>query len=121
MTTGNDTDTYISLQPAAMQPLLQQMRAIIRAAAPQAEETISYGMPALRYCGRILVYYAATKKHIGFYPTPSGITAFATEMKAYVHAKGSVQFPASQPLPENLIRRIVQFRVQENEAAAGKK
>ncbi len=121
MTTGNDTDTYISLQPAAMQPLLQQMRTIIRAAAPQAEETISYGMPALRYCGRILVYYAAAKKHIGFYPTPSGITAFAAEKQEYVHAKGSVQFPTGQPLPDDLITRIVQFRVQENEAAETKK
>ena len=106
-------DAYIASAPAQTQPALHAMRAIIRAAAPQATETIAYGMPA--YKGKhSLVYFAANKAHLGFYPTPSGIARFQAELSAYKTSKGAVQFPYTQPLPEALIRRIVEFRVKED-------
>jgi len=118
--TLNETDHYILAQPEHIQPLLRQMRDIIQKAAPKAEETISYAMPAWRYHG-MLVYFAAAKNHIGFYPTPSAITAFEPDIQQYVYAKGSVQFPLDRPLPAALITRIVKFRVKENEEKAALK
>ena len=107
-------DEYLSTFPNATQLKLQQVRAIIKKYAPLAKELISYNMPAFSYNG-ILVYYAGYKNHIGFYPTASGIAAFKNELGSYDWAKGSVQFPLDKPIPEELIGRIVNFRVKENE------
>ncbi len=106
-------DEYIAQQPANVQPLLQEIRAVIRQAAPEATEKISYQMPTF-YLNGNLVHFAAYKHHIGFYPTPSGAEQFEQELSAYKRAKGSVQFPLDQPMPYDLIRRMVQFRAAEN-------
>lgn len=110
-------DEYIAACPEDVQATLQAARATIRAAAPDAEERISYAMPAFALNGN-LVYFAALKHHIGFYPTPSGIEAFQQETAAYVSTKGALRFPIDQPLPMDLISRIVTFRVAENRARA---
>lgn len=110
-------DEYIAGFPQDVQVLLEQVRQTIRAAAPEAEETIKYQMPTFMLNGN-LVYFAAFKKHIGFYPIPSGIDAFKEELSRYEGGKGSVKFPLDQPLPLDLIRRIVEHRVQENLARA---
>jgi uncharacterized protein YdhG (YjbR/CyaY superfamily) len=112
-------DEYISGFPPKIQKILQKVRKVIKKAAPGAEEKISYQMPAFAQRG-ILVYFAAWKNHIGLYPTSSGITAFKRELSKYKVAKGSVQFPIEEPLPYDLISRIVKFRVAENIGAAGK-
>ena len=106
-------DEYIAAFPADRQALLQTVRATIRAAAPDAEERISYQMPAFAQHGN-LVYFASLKNHIGFYPTGSGITAFQAELAGYETSPGAVKFPVDQPLPLDLITRIVQFRVAAN-------
>ena len=108
-----DVDSYISEFPESTQKLLGELRATILAAAPEAQESISYHMPAYKYQG-VLVYFAGYKNHIGFYPTPSGIAAFREELAGYKSSKGAVQFPLGQPLPLELIRRIVVFRMEEN-------
>ena len=105
-------DEYIARFPEAIQAQLNAVRATIRAAAPDAEERISYQMPAFALHGN-LVYFAALKNHIGFYPTSSGIAAFKDELAAYEGTPGAVRFPLNQPLPLDLIRRIVEFRVAE--------
>ena len=110
-------DEYISDFPAEIQKLLSEVRTTIRKAAPAAKEIISYQMPAFRQNG-VLVYFAAFKKHIGFFPTTSGIAAFKEELSVYKGAKGSVQFPFENPMPLDLISRIVKLRVAENEAKA---
>lgn len=106
-------DEYIALQPENVRGKLEEIRLEIKRAAPMAEEVISYKMPAFRFKG-VLVYFATAKNHIGFYPTPSGIVAFKDEMEEYKSSKGAVQFPLDKPLPLDLIRRIVEFRVKEN-------
>lgn len=106
-------DAYIARFPEDVQRILAQIRAVIHEAAPQAVEKISYQMPTF-YLNGNLVHFAAFKHHIGFYPTPNGIVAFNDELSAYKGAKGSVQFPLDQPIPYDLIRRIVLFRVAEN-------
>jgi len=98
-----------------VQRRLKNMRLTIKKAAPQAEEKISYGIPAFTLQGR-LVWFAAHKNHIGFYPCASGVAAFKKQLSPYKQAKGSVQFPFDQPLPLALISRIVKFRVKENRA-----
>jgi uncharacterized protein YdhG (YjbR/CyaY superfamily) len=108
-----DIDEYIQMFPENIQALLESMRQAIHEAAPEAQETISYQMPTFRQNGN-LVHFAAYKKHIGFYPTPSGIEAFKDELSRYESAKGSVRFPLDQALPLDLVRRIVEFRVKEN-------
>ena len=116
-------DDYIAGFPPDVQAILQKIRATIRKAAPQAEETISYQMPTFTLHGN-LVHFAAFKSHIGFYPVPTGIEAFKKELSAYPSGKGSVQFPLDQPIPYGLISKIVKFRVKENlakAAARGKK
>ncbi|NCC34429.1 MAG: hypothetical protein EOM24_20805 [Chloroflexia bacterium] len=100
-----------------MQTRLQALRAAIRAAAPEAEEAISYQMPTFRLHGN-LVHFAAFKGHIGFYPTPSGIAAFEERLARYKSSKGAVQFPLDEPLPLDLVAEMVRFRVAENIAAA---
>ena len=106
-------DEYISTFPAITKNVLKQIRKAIKEAAPKAEEVISYNMPAFNQEG-MLVYYAAYKEHIGFYPTPGGIEAFKKELSVYNSAKGSVQFPLDKPMPLALITKIVKFRVKEN-------
>ncbi len=113
-------DAYIATFPQDIQALLETLRAAIRAAAPNAEERISYQMPTFFLNGNV-VHFAAHPNHIGFYPTPSGIDAFKQELAIYKGAKGSVQFPINQPLPLELVSRIVQYRVSVNLAAAATK
>jgi uncharacterized protein YdhG (YjbR/CyaY superfamily) len=106
-------DQYIALFPKEIQSLLQQMRATIKAAAPEAVEKISYQMPTFFLNGN-LVHFAAFKSHIGFYPVPTGIEKFKKELSIYKTTKGAVQFPLDKPLPLALITKIVKFRVAEN-------
>lgn len=113
-------DEYIATFPADVQKILQELRAVIKASAPEATEKISYQMPTFFLHGN-LVHFAAFKNHIGFYPVPSGIEAFKQELSRYKGAKGSVQFPIDQPLPLELVSRIVKFRVAENLQNAEKK
>ncbi|CAI6085572.1 hypothetical protein PAECIP112173_04687 [Paenibacillus sp. JJ-100] len=112
-------DEYIAAFPTDVQLKLQRLRQIIREAAPLAEEKISYKMPTYAQHGN-LVHFAAYTKHIGFYPAPSGILAFKEQLSKFKGAKGSVQFPLDEPLPEELIRQIVEFRVKENEERSEK-
>ena len=112
-TTFKSIDEYILQFPPEIQETLKTLRIVIKEAAPEAEEKISYQMPAFAYHGN-LVYFAAFKNHIGFYPTASGIAAFKNELSAYKGGKGTVQFPIGKPLPYELISRIVKFRVDEN-------
>jgi uncharacterized protein YdhG (YjbR/CyaY superfamily) len=120
----NSIDEYIATFPEDIQKILEEIRAVIKAAAPDAEEKISYQMPTFALNGN-LVHFAAFKKHIGFYPTPTGTEAFQKELSIYKGAKGSVQFPLDEPMPLKLISRIVKFRVAENskkaKAKSGKK
>ena len=109
-------DEYIAEFPAETQAVLREMRALIRASAPDAKETISYAIPTFDLNGRHLVHFAGYERHIGFYPIPSGIEAFKDEFKPDKQGKGSIQFPLGQPLPKDLIRRVVEFRVAENAA-----
>ncbi|MGE5740403.1 MAG: iron chaperone [Candidatus Aminicenantes bacterium RBG_16_66_30] len=106
-------DDYIAGLPERTKGLMVELRRSIRAAAPGAEEKISYQMPAF-YLEGTLVYFAAFKNHIGFYPTSSGVAAFSRELAPYGVSKGTVRFPLDQPLPLRLITRIVKFRVAEN-------
>ena len=106
-------DEYIASFPPERQQLLQQMRATIAAAAPQATEKISYQMPTFYLKGN-LVHFACLKNHIGFYPTPSGINEFSAEFAIYQTSPGAVQFPLDKPLPLDLVSRVVKFRAAEN-------
>jgi len=106
-------DEYIRMFPGNVRVLLEQVRLAVRRAAPEAVETISYQMPAFKLNGKVIVFFAAWEKHIGFYPTPSGTKAFDRELAHYKRAKGSIQFPMNEPLPLDLIGRIVRFRVSE--------
>jgi uncharacterized protein YdhG (YjbR/CyaY superfamily) len=112
--TAGSIDAYIAEFPPATQEVLQELRAVIRAAAPEATETISYAIPTFDLGGRHLVHFAGYAKHIGFYPVPSGMEAFKEELRPYRSGKGSAQFPLGKPLPTDLIRRIVEFRVAED-------
>jgi uncharacterized protein YdhG (YjbR/CyaY superfamily) len=116
-TAPKDIDEYIAGFPPDVQEILEEVRATIRSAAPGAEETISYQMPTFRLEGN-LVHFAAFKKHIGFYPAPTGIAEFKDVLSDYQGGKGSVQFPLDKPMPLGLIRRMVEFRVRENLAKA---
>ena len=122
MTTAtlNNIDEYIAGFPAEIQIILQQVRATIKEAAPEAEEAIKYAMPTFTLNGN-LVHFAVFKHHIGFYPAPSGIESFKKELALYKGAKGSVQFPIDKPMPLSLIAKIVKFRVTENSKKAANK
>ncbi len=111
--TARSIEDYISAFPDDTRRILDEMRATIRAAAPGAEEKISYQMPAFYLQGH-LVYFAAFKKHIGFYPTSRGVEAFKRELAPYDVSKGTIRFPLDRPLPLKLITKIVKFRVAEN-------
>ncbi len=106
-------EEYISGLPIGVQERLQSIRKAIREAAPDAKEVISYGMPAFKG-NRVLVYFAAHKMHIGFYPTSSGMTRFKDELSGYKQSKGAVQFPLDEDIPLEMVRRIVRFRVGED-------
>jgi uncharacterized protein YdhG (YjbR/CyaY superfamily) len=108
-----NVDEYIDRFPKTTQKLLKQLRATIKKAAPGAEEIISYQMPAYKHNGRLL-YFAGYNHHVGFYPMASGIARFKKEIAGYKNAKGSVQFPLDQPLPVDLVTKMVSFRVKEN-------
>jgi uncharacterized protein YdhG (YjbR/CyaY superfamily) len=116
----NSIDEYIATFPEDIQKILEELRATIKACAPEAQEKISYQMPTFALKGN-LVHFAAWKRHIGFYPTPSGTQAFKEELSIYESAKGSIQFPIDKPLPLELISRMVKFRVAENLNKAEKK
>jgi uncharacterized protein YdhG (YjbR/CyaY superfamily) len=117
--TPKNIDDYLKRFPLEVRQLLQTMRLAIRKAAPQSEETITYGIPAFRMNG-MLVWFAGFKKHIGFYPGASAIKRFEKELSAYKVAKGSVQFPLDEPLPLALVSRITAFRVKQNSSKAKK-
>ncbi len=110
-------DEYIAVFPRDIQERLVQMRATIKSAAPDATEKISYRMPTFFLNGN-LVHFAAFKNHIGFYPTASGVAHFSTELASYQTSKGAIQFPLDQPIPFDLVARIVKFRVMENQQRA---
>ena len=110
-----DVDSYIASFPDEVQAILENLRKIIKAAAPDAEEAMAYGMPTFRINGKNLVHFAAFKSHIGFYPTPSGIDAFEKELTHYKHSKGAIQFPIDDSIPFGLVEKIVNFRLRENE------
>lgn len=118
--TPTTIDEYIALFPAEVQALLEQVRQTIRETAPEAEEAISYGMPAFRLNGP-LVYFAGFKNHIGFYPTPVGLAAFQKDLAPFKTGKGSVQFPIQEALPLELIRKIVAYRLQLVQSKVKKK
>ena len=111
-------DDYIASHPEHVQALLEEVRRTIRDAAPEATETISYQIPTFKPKGRNLVHFAAFRDHIGFYPTSSGIEAFEAELSAYSTSNGTIRFPLGEPIPHDLVRRIVAFRVREAPANA---
>lgn len=113
----NEVDKYISSYPQDIQRILNKIRKIILEEAPDASESITYKMPAYKTNGKPLVYFAGFSKHIGLYATPSAHTSFSDELAKYKHGKGSVQFPLNQPMPYDLIRNIVKFKVMENESS----
>lgn len=118
---AKNIDEYIAAFPPGIREKLEEMRATIRKAAPEAEEAISYAIPTFRLNGN-LVHFAAFKNHIGFYPAPRGIEAFKKELSSYEGGKGTVHFPLDQPLPLPLVTKIVKFRVKDNlERAKAKK
>lgn len=111
----NAIDIYIASFPDDVREILKRIRHLVLKYAPEAEESITYGMPAYKTNGKPLVYFAAFKNHIGLYATPSGHAAFEEELSVYKRGKGSVQFPLNKPIPYDLIRRIIEFRVIENQ------
>ncbi|HXJ99059.1 MAG TPA: DUF1801 domain-containing protein [Gelidibacter sp.] len=112
----NPVDVYINQFPEIVKETLQQIRQIVKTIAPNAEEIISYGMPGYKTNGKPLIYFAGYKNHIGLYATPSGNIGFKNELSQYKQGRGSVQFPLDQPIPYELIQRIVKFRLEENES-----
>ncbi len=108
-----DTQSYINTFDGDVKRKLEQIREVIRKAAPQSQEVISYGMPAFKQHG-VLVYFAAAKEHIGFYPTPAPIQFFADELTEYKTSKGAIQFPYNKPLPVRLITKIVKYRLAQD-------
>ena len=110
----NEVDQYISTFPEDVQVILEKIRSIVKKAAPDAVESIAYQMPAYKTNKKPLVYFAGFKNHIGLYATPSGHEEFSRELSKYKHGKGSVQFPLDKPIPFDLIRQMVEFRVEEN-------
>ncbi|HMP29935.1 MAG TPA: DUF1801 domain-containing protein [Saprospiraceae bacterium] len=116
----NTVEEYINQAPEAIQGILRKVRQIILEEAPNAVESIAYMMPAYKTNGKPLVYFGASKKHLGFYATPTGHSQFEDRLALYKQGKGSVQFPYNKEIPYDLIREIVQFRIQENETISKK-
>lgn len=119
--TFNSIDEYIATFPEDVQKILRQVRETIKAAAPEAGEKISYGIPTFTLNSKYLIYFAGWKNHISIYPIPSGTEAFNKEVSQYVEGKGTLKFPMDKPLPLNLIGKIVKFRVAENLKRTDKK
>jgi uncharacterized protein YdhG (YjbR/CyaY superfamily) len=117
----NEVEKYINGFPEEVQEMLYAIRTLILEAAPHAEEAMAYGMPGYKTHKKPLVYFAGYSKHIGFYATPNGHEKFEKELSKYKQGKGSVQFPLSEPMPYALIKKIVAFRVKQNELEFGKK
>jgi uncharacterized protein YdhG (YjbR/CyaY superfamily) len=115
-----DIDQFISSYPKNVQSVLQELRKVIKKAAPEAGERIAYGIPTFTLHGN-LVHFSAYEKHIGFYPGSSPIKLFASDLKVYETSKGTIRFPIDKPLPLDLIRKIVEFRVKENSEGKKKK
>ncbi|HJS54845.1 MAG TPA: DUF1801 domain-containing protein [Chitinophagaceae bacterium] len=116
-----NTDEYISWFPEETRKILQQIRTTIKKTVPRAEETISYGIPTFNLNGSYLIYFAGYKNHVSIYPAPRGKDEFKQILAPYKGGKGTVQFPLDQPIPFNLIVKIVKFRMKENSAEAEKK
>jgi uncharacterized protein YdhG (YjbR/CyaY superfamily) len=116
----NEVDIYISTFPVQTQERLEQMRKLIKETAPEAKEVISYGIPTCVLHGN-LIHFGGFKNHLGFYPGPNAIVTFKDELVNFKQAKGSIQFPVSQPMPLDVIRKIVLLRVEENKLKAAKK
>ena len=108
-----NVDHYIAAFPPDVQTILEKIRALIKKTARGAEETISYGIPTFKVNGHAFIYFAGFKKHVSVYPAPRGDAAFKAELKDYAGGKGTVQFPLNEPIPYDLIRRIVKFRMSE--------
>ena len=119
--TPRNIDEYCKGFPKETQQLLAQLRTTIRKCAPGAVEIISYGMPAFKLNNKPLVYFAAYKNHIGFYPGASPVIVFKNELKVYKTSKGAIQFPLDKPLPPALVKKIVKYKVSENMVKAQKK
>jgi uncharacterized protein YdhG (YjbR/CyaY superfamily) len=117
----NEVDKYISSFPEDVQEKLQTIRRTILAEIPDAEEKLGYGIPTYKLNGRNIVHFGGFKNHVGFYPTPSGLTTFADELEKYKVSKGTAQFPHDKPLPLGLVRKIVKFRVKEEKEKSAKK
>lgn len=114
MKKSKEIDAYISKYDGMAKQRLEEMRVILEECAGDAEEKMNYGMPTLDSYGN-LVHYAAAKKHLGFYPAPSGIKAFENELSGYKYSKGAIQFPFEKKLPKTLIKKITKFRLKEND------
>jgi uncharacterized protein YdhG (YjbR/CyaY superfamily) len=116
-TKPNTVEAYLAALPSDTRDILEEIRAIVKEAAPNAEEVVSYGMPSFRQNG-MLVCYAVNKNHIGLYPTPSPIIAFKDELAKYQTSKGAIQFPIEKAIPKGLVKKIVKFKLKENEEKA---
>lgn len=119
MNPTKEIDNYIAGFPVRIQIKLEELRAVIRNAAPDSQEVISYKMPAFKQ-NKILVYFAGYRNHIGFYPTASPIVVFKNELLDFKTSKGAIQFPVDKPLPVQLITKIVQYRIEEDLISSGK-
>ena len=109
----NDVENYIATFPTEVQQILRQIRKVILQTAPNAVEKVAYGMPGYKLNGKPLVYFAGYAKHVGLYATPVAHEAFANELKGYKQGKGSVQFPLNKPMPFDLIKRIIEFKLNQ--------
>jgi uncharacterized protein YdhG (YjbR/CyaY superfamily) len=114
-------DEYVAQFPKNVRDVWEELRRVMRESAPEAEETISYGIPTFDLNGKHLVHFAAYKNHVGFYPTSSGIKAFKKELSPFNTSKGTVQFPLDKPIPFDLVKKIVKFRVKEIESKKKRK
>lgn len=112
---ASEVEKYINGFPKEVQDILIKIQNLIQSLVPNANQTISYGLPTFKLNGKNLVYFGGWQKHIGFYPTPSGTDKFQHQLKPYKSGKGSIQFPLNQPMPYALIKDIVKFRVAEIE------
>lgn len=117
----NSIDEYISIFPKDIQKILEEVRGTIKAAAPETEEKISYGIPTFTLNGKYLIYFAGWKNHISIYPIPTGSEAFNKQVSKYVEGKGTLKFPLDKPLPLKLITKIVKLKVAEHRKKTDKK
>lgn len=113
MKTNPQVDKYIEQFPSSTQKILKKIRAIVKKTCKDAEESISYGMPAYKLNGKPVVYFAGWKSHVGIYATPSAHTAFKKELSGFVNAKGSVKFPLDKPIPYEIVERMIEFNIKK--------